>query len=427
MRPIEMPRPERRRAGAFIMMSFALAAGAAGLLPGLTAASTCGPDGVQPGGAIYRICMPDAGRWNGDLVIWAHGYTEVTAPLAIPEEQLCLAPDFCLPTIINGLGFGFATNSYRNNGLVTMGVEDVAELVDLFAAEQGTPGRVFLTGASEGGLVTTLAIEQRPDLFDGGLAACGPIGDFRRIVDYYGDFRVVFDYFFPGLMPGTPLAVPPELLENWDAHWTNTIRPAVFDPANSGALSQLLKVTRAPHDPGYIPTIEVTIHDALWYNVFATADLVGKAGGSPYDNMTRRYMGSWNDTALNAGVARYAADPAALAFMGGVLSTTGLLTVPLVNLHTWKDQQVGFIQELLYGQKVRATGSMAYRILIPSFRYGHCNFQPWEALLGFALMVFKSSGVAPAGIEAMIADPAAREAYRAAAASAGLPRSLDSP
>lgn len=427
MRSIETPRPSRRHAGGLVLMSLLIAAGAAGLMPGASAASNCGLDGVQPGGAIYRVCMPDAGDWNGDLVIWAHGYVASVAPLAIPEDQLCLADGFCLPTIINGLGFGFATNSYRNNGLVTTGVEDVAELVALFAAEQGAPRRVFLVGASEGGLVTTLAVEQRPDLFDGGVAACGPIGDFRRIVDYYGDFRVVFDYFFPGLMPGTPLQVPPDLLNNWDDYWTNTIRPAVFDPANANALSQLLKVTRAPHDPGSVPTIEKTIEDALWYNVFATGDLVGKAGGSPFDNMTRRYMGSWNDTALNAAVTRYAADPAALAFLDGLLSTTGLLSVPLVNLHTTKDQQVGFVQEILYGQKLRATGSQGFRILIPSFRYGHCNFKPWEALLGFALMVYKASGQAPAGIEAMIAEPAARDAYRAAAAAAGLPRSLDSP
>jgi len=411
----------RPSAGAFILMSLLMTAGGAGVLPGVFAASNCGPDGVQPGGSIYRVCMPDAGDWNGDLVIWAHGYVEAVAPLAIPEDQLCLADGFCLPTVINGLGYGFATNSYRNNGLVTTGVEDVAELVELFAAEQGAPHRVFIVGASEGGLVTTLAVEQRPDLFDGGVAACGPIGDFRRIVDYYGDFRVVFDYFFPGLMPGTPMSVPPDLMDNWDTFWENTLKPAIDDPANADALSQLLKVTRAPHDPGYMPTIEKTVHDALWYNVFATADLVGKAGGSPYDNMTKRYTGSWNDTALNAAVARYAADPAALVFMAGPLNTTGLLARPLVNLHTTKDQQVGFVQEMLYTQKVRATGSQGFRLLIPSFRYGHCNFKPWEALLGFALMVYKSSGQAPAGIEAMLTDPAARDAYHAAAAAAGLP------
>jgi pimeloyl-ACP methyl ester carboxylesterase len=417
------PSQPRRRAGRFVVMPFALAAAAAFLAPGAEAASHCGTDGTQPGGAVYRICMPDPGTWNGDLVVWAHGYVDSRQPVAIPEDQLCLGDGFCLPTIINGLGFGFATTSYRNNGLVTTGVDDVVELVDLFASEQGTPRRVFITGASEGGLVAALALEQRPDIFDGGVSACGPIGDFHRIIDYYGDFRVVFDYFFPGLMPGTALEVPADLRDNFEDYFTNTIWPVVSDPANGNLLSQLLKVTRAPHDPGYLPTIEITVHDALWYNVYATDDIIAKAGGPVFDNMTKRYMGSWNDTALNAAVARYAADPDALAFLDAHLATSGRLSVPMVNLHTTKDQQVAFMQETLYGMKLRATGSQSHRVLIPSFRYEHCNFKPWEALLAFGVMLYMSGGQAPAGMEAILADPAERDAYRAAATAL----SLDSP
>jgi hypothetical protein len=361
--------------------------------------------------------------WNGDLVVWAHGYVDPRQPITIPEDQLCLGDGFCLPAVFNGLGFGFATTSYSSNGLVTTGVADVVDLVEVFAAQHGAPGRVFITGASEGGLVTARALEQRPDVFDGGVSACGPIGDFHRIVGYYGDFRVVFDYFFPGLMPGSLLDVPDNLAARWEDHWTGTVWPVVSDPANSGTLSQLLMVTRAPHDAGDLATIETTVHDALWYNVFAAEDLVAKTGGSPYDNTTRRYMGSANDAALNAAVARYAADPAAVAFIDAHLGTTGLLTVPMVNLHTTKDQQVAFMQEILYGMKVRATGSQSKRVLIPSFRYEHCNFKPWEALLSFAVMLSMARGPMPAGIEAILPDAADRVAFRAAAASL----SLDSP
>ena len=34
---------------------------------------------------------------------------------------------------------------------------------------------------------------------------CGPVGDFAYQVDHIGDFRAVFDYFFPGLMAGQGL------------------------------------------------------------------------------------------------------------------------------------------------------------------------------------------------------------------------------
>jgi pimeloyl-ACP methyl ester carboxylesterase len=409
----------RKTARAVLCAAVVLLAGLLSEAP--RAASLCGADGRQPGGAVYRICMPSPGAWNGDLVIWAHGYVDITQPVAIPESQLCLGDGFCIPTIVNGLGFGFATTSYRTNGLVTTPVEDVAELIDLFAAEQGSPRRVFVVGASEGGLATALALERRPDLFAGGVAACGPIGDFVRQVEYYGDFRVAFDYFFPGLIPGTLLDVPPDLIDHWDDFWENTVRPVVFDPANAGKLSQLLKVAKAPYDPGVQETIEKTVRDGVWYNVFAATDLYVKLGGSPFDNTGKVYMGSWNDRALNAGVARYTADPAALAAVDTLYTTTGHLDVPMVSLHTTRDQQVAFVQELLYAQKVRAAGSTANHLLIPSFRYGHCNFKPWEAILAFVIAVRKAGGVAPTGVEALL-PPADRDAYTAAAREAGLPR-----
>ena len=35
---------------------------------------------------------------------------------------------------------------------------------------------------------------------------CGPVGDFQKQIDYLGDFRVLFDYYFPNIMP--PLVGP---------------------------------------------------------------------------------------------------------------------------------------------------------------------------------------------------------------------------
>ena len=53
-------------AGLLITAGPALAAGGGGsFVPG-----TCAPDEVQGSGAIYRICMPSAELYNGDLVVW---------------------------------------------------------------------------------------------------------------------------------------------------------------------------------------------------------------------------------------------------------------------------------------------------------------------------------------------------------------------
>src|SRR5512136_2447044 len=57
-------------------------------------------------GAVGRVCMP-AGPWNGDLVVYAHGYVAPGEPVAIPKDQLELTGDTSIPELVNGLGFAF--------------------------------------------------------------------------------------------------------------------------------------------------------------------------------------------------------------------------------------------------------------------------------------------------------------------------------
>ena len=388
-------------------------------LPAASFAATCEPDTPRPGGGIVRVCMPASMPWNSDVVVWAHGYVEANRPLAIPEEQLCLGGGFCLPDISTALGFAFVTTSYRNNGLVLDGVDDVIEALDYFKSVHGAPRNVYLVGASEGGLVTTLGVEQHPDLFQGGLAACGPIGDFDQQVRYYADFRVLFDYFFPGLMPGSLEGIPDEAISGWDTLWNDTLRPAIFAPEAASRLQQLLRTARASYMASDPATIELTVHDALWYNVFGTNDLTARLGGLPYDNTATHYMGSADDAALNAGVARIAGDADAFAVIDSRLQTTGQLAAPLVTLHTWMDQQVAYRQEILYSMKVRDAGTAAQRVLYPVLRYGHCNFRPFEALVSFAILVARVMGAPPAGAEMLLPDAAERQAYLQALAARG--------
>jgi poly(3-hydroxybutyrate) depolymerase len=141
-------------------------------------------DGIQASGSIYRICMPPDGiAYNGKLVIWAHGFQDATDPVHIPEYQLTFG-DFSIQDVITSLGYAFATNSYSKTGLAVLkGANDIVGLVDIFyeyATDKriAQPEKVFVTGASQGGLITALLIETYPDLFDAGLAACGPVGDF---------------------------------------------------------------------------------------------------------------------------------------------------------------------------------------------------------------------------------------------------------
>jgi pimeloyl-ACP methyl ester carboxylesterase len=341
-------------------------------------------------GSVYRICMPTDVPYNGKLVIWAHGFQDATDEVSIPEDQLQFG-DFSIPEIITDLGYGFATNSYSKTGLaVVQGVEDIVELVDLFADYvEAYPERVFLTGASEGGLITTRLIETRPDLFDAGFAACGPIGDFPYQIKYFGDARATFQYFFPHLIPGDPFNPSDYLIANWKAFYDSEVRPVVFSPMKRGKLDQWVNVAKLPFDSNNkYSSLELTVKDVLRYSVVNIKDAAETIGGFPFDNRRTWYFGSNNDFFLNLFVPRISATPSAVTEMKTNYNTSGGLDKPLITMHTLYDQQVPYVHELLYNLKTMSNGTfLTKHINIPINRFGHCNFEPEEAILGFGLML----------------------------------------
>jgi len=364
----------------------------------MTELSECREDAKHTNSdAIFRICTPP--EWwvnNGELIIWAHGYVDEFAPLEIPNDQVCFTDNLCVNDVANALGYGFATTSYAVNGLAVIpGMDDILELVDLYTEEVGdAPTRVYLIGASEGGLITALLLEQRPDVFDGGLALCGPIGDFVEQTNYFGDFRAVFDYYFPGLVPGDPTSIPQDLIDDWDNFYATEVVPVLSDPANQGVMNEVIMGSGAqahPNQPRL--TGKLTTDDLLWYSVFATNNGADVLLGQPYDNIDRVYEGTRNDTDLNAGVQRVAADPIAVTEMEKY-QTTGLLTNPLVTFHTEIDQQVPAWHEDLYLAKTQATGSWPdlHVNLENEQVYGHCLFALESILNATCEMIFAVSG-----------------------------------
>lgn len=339
-------------------------------------------EGVQSTGALYQICLPDPSSWNGELVVYAHGYISPTEPLAIPDEAGKVAG------IVNGMGYAFATSSYSTNGLaVVQGLADLVDLVDIFTAQQGEPARVYIIGFSEGGLITTLAVEDHPEVFDGGLAMCGPIGDFRDQIDYFGDFRVVFDYYFPGLMPPTPIDIPAWLLDEWEGHFSTAIEPALRAPENEGSLLELLAVTGAAYDTDDPDTRVATVEQVLWYNVFATGDGIDKLGGQPFDNTLRVYSGGEDDAQLNQEVARFAADQTALDAIASQYETSGVLSIPLVTLHTSGDEVIPDWHPNRYIGKTILADNLAMHEHIAVDGYGHCEFELETILDAFDQLV----------------------------------------
>lgn len=346
--------------------------------------------GIQSSKAVYALYQPEASCWNGNLVVYAHGYVAPGSGLAVPPDQLTIG-GISLPAVFNQLGYAFAASSFSKNGLaIVQGVNDTKDLVRNILDPLLKPKRVYLIGASEGGLVTTLSAEQSPDVYNSAGAACGPIGSFQGQINYFGDFRVIFDYFFPGVIPGNAITIPDEVVTDWYSVYVPKISAALA--AHPQATAQLLNVTKASvtSDPA---TVAETVLGILWYNVFGTGDAVATLGGQPFENHNRIYFGSSNDFLLNFRVERYTASTAALAAVAAHYETSGRLQIPLVTLHTTGDPIIPYWQESLYTAKTLVTGNLFQRINLPVFTYGHCTFTAADVLGAFALMVLRDTGL----------------------------------
>ena len=382
--------------------------------------------GASSQGALFELCLP--ALWNGQVVAWAHGYVDPgpgqppNAPLELPDDEVAGAPVRDIARAIGNAAagfYGYATTSYRRNGLVASeGAEDLAALAEFvresvagLAPTLDLPVRSFLVGASEGSLSTVLALEEGGGAdFGGGMALCGPIGDFVGQIDHLGDFRAVFDHFFPGVMPGTAVEIPQGTvtLANWNAR-TSQIGAAIA--ADAAAAAQVFGVTGAAVDAADAGSAENVAVDLLRYSFMGTNDARATLGGNPFGNVDRVYEGSDDDAALNDGIGRFSRAPAAASAIESGYETSGRLRVPLVAMHTLQDPIVPFWHQSAYEEKVAQAGRGALLTTIPGQQFGHCRFTMPELLGGFASLVLSVSGRNLVTAPGLVPTPAAQRAF----------------
>src|SRR5262245_48430290 len=146
------------------------------------------PFTARPGATAYFGVLAGAGfraevpaNWNGDLVVWAHGFRGTGLELTVDNHPL-------RPLLIS-LGFAWAASSYnRNDYDISSGVKSTHALVDYLNGLIGPPHRVCMTGASLGGHVTAVSIEQYPNEYVAALPICGVVADYE-LFDYFLDFN----------------------------------------------------------------------------------------------------------------------------------------------------------------------------------------------------------------------------------------------
>lgn len=379
VRALPLYRRHRLRSAALAATVAALLLGSAGRAPaapaplagpaGAPVAADCPEElagkarcytGRDENGAHYALAVPI--RWNGSLVVHAHGGPD----LGDASDPARSVEDLGRWAVMVQEGYAWAGSSYRRGGYGTrMAAADTESVRRVFTDRFGKPGRTYLHGQSWGGNVAAKVAEtygREPGAYDGVLLTNGVLGGGSRGYDHRVDLRVVYQYYcgnhprptepryplWQGLRPDstmTSAGLAARLREctGFDAE------PAARTTLQQRNLDDILAVTGIP---------ERSLPSHLRFATFTFRDIVSTrlGGRNPFSNRGVRYTGSHDDRALNAGVERFSADPAARRDLSWDSDPTGRVSLPVLTLHAIDDPTAFVEHEAAYRASLRGAG-----------------------------------------------------------------------
>ena len=328
-------------------------------------------------GAKFRIDMP--ANWTGGLVMYCHGYN----PKAVSYDEKA---NPVLDVFLNQ-GYAVAQSGYASGGwAIQEGVVDTENLRRYFVKKYGKPKETFITGHSMGGFITMTVMEQYPTVYDAGMPMCGPLAATLTFMARGAfDSRVLFDYYFPGMLPG-PVNIPSEFGNSPEL--AKKIEAALDAAPEKAAVLRRQNGTKANKD----------LAGVLTFLTYVVKEVSERAGGNPFDNRNIIYSNTDDDNAVNAGVKRFAADPKAIEYLRTYYTPTGKIIRPMLAIHTSYDPLVPVSVPNNYQALVDEAGTSSLFVQQYVKHDGHCKILPEEVRKGFSqLREWKSSGVRPQG------------------------------
>jgi len=349
-------------------------------------------EGTIGPGALYSIDVP--ADWNGDLVLYAHGYTTVQEPVGLPQGAFPGIRDQLLSR-----QFAVATTSFSSNGYAEAeGARQVHQLRGLFTSRVRAPGRTFLVGSSLGGLISVDLLQSFPNQFAGALSVSGPLGGTRAEFEYVGDVRLLYDLLMPCDLPGTFADVPAIPLPQNDIVACITQNQQSF-----GVLVSTRRDGGFPIAGNNANELVTSVVSTLGFHWYGIGDGIDRAHGHMvFDNHDATYVSGVLPpqvlAGINAGIARYTATPDAENFLVHHYLPSGNLARPLLTIHAERDRLVPWGHEQLLLDYVTAAGHLDNLSQSHYARFGHVEaFTPAEIAAAFdALVAWTNTGVKPA-------------------------------
>lgn len=323
-------------------------------------------DGTTETGSFYTLLLPK--NWNGRLVIVAHGLIDPAATV-VPVARTA-AEDSA-----GAHGYAIAYSSYSENGwAVKDGAQRTHELRGLFAEAFGEPSHVYLYSQSMGALIALDLAESFPTQFDGVVSECGILGGPFTRFRYMIDTRLLFDYFYPKVLPGNTLSIPPGL----------NLMSAVRLPARAAMLAnmdgawQIAKIAQTPIPFATDAELEASIEDQVVRHAREINDIVARGHGElPVDRSI--YTSVSLDPVLlaqiNAALPHFAPGRYAQHYWAQYYEPTGALRIPVLSLYTERDPALpAILSDTVYSQRLTAAGDRSmFRRQSASVGYGHCT------------------------------------------------------
>ncbi|MBQ0902348.1 hypothetical protein [Micromonospora sp. U21] len=352
--------------------------------------------------AGYIIEVP--ARWNGDLVLWAHGYRGQGTVLS-PEP-----PGFGLRQRLLEQGYAWASSSYDRNGFdIRSGVLGTKDLADHFGRTVRRPHHTYLAGVSMGGYVIGRSLEQYPGYYDGALPMCGVLGD-QTLLDFYLDYNLVAQALAE--VPAYP--TPADYLTNAVPRIQVALGLAGLTPTGPDTTTDRGKQLRAVtvnRSGGPRPGADAAF--AVWKD-FLFSITVTSGGDSPAQrpgqlstNLLTRYTPN-SPVNVNATVRRVAPENVwqrLLPTLTEVPRIAGRPTAPVLSLHDLGDLFVPFSMEQAYATDVARHGRSRLLVQRAIRATQHCEFTPAEAGAAWDdLVSWVRTGARPAGDT--VTDPA---------------------
>lgn len=360
--------------------------------------------GLAPSGAWYHIAIPDGWHAGNALVMYQHGldFKNATNPPGLgPLRDVALAE-----------GYAIAASSYRQRGWALFSaIDDNHELLDVFEGIAGAPGEIVPFGGSLGGLIA-LKLAEAPGFppVHGALALC-PAAGGARLWDAAIDLRLAYDVVChdAGDLPTGSEPLPwafdldqiPEDLGDLsdDVQVAQALLPLnqctgvnlpsfLRNDAMQRRLDELMAFAHISDEHFFVTNIG--------YATFVLSDLVrapDKLGaGNPFTTVGVDYG---SDPAIDAGIARIVADPAAVEELHAVSDFRGEVgSAKIVSMQTSRDQLVipsnqEFLRNVLPADQLTSA-------IVDEDVPTHCGFSTAEGLAGWeALRAWKDGAPQP--------------------------------